>query len=123
MSFADKQFWITYNGEIYNFLELRDELEGLGYKFISDSDTEVILASYAHWGEDCQFKFNGMWAFAIWDARERRLFLSRDRFGVKPLHFFYNDRYFAFASEMKAFLALDWFQKPLPTSEQHQPSG
>ena len=88
MSFADKQFWITYNGEIYNFMELRDELEGLGYKFISDSDTEVILASYAHWGEDCQFKFNGMWAFAIWDARERRLFYPETALGLNRSIFF-----------------------------------
>ncbi len=110
MSFADRRYWITFNGEIYNFLELRDELEGLGYRFISDSDTEVVLTAYVQWGEDCQFKFNGMWAFAIWDARDRVLFLSRDRFGVKPLHYFYDKQHFAFASEMKAFLSLEWFQ-------------
>lgn len=112
MSYANGRYWITYNGEIYNFLELRNELKGLGYQFNSDSDTEVILASYAQWGEDCQFKFNGMWAFAIWDSKERILFLSRDRFGVKPLHYFFDGKRFAFASEMKAFLFLDWF---LPT--------
>src|SRR5215831_4039299 len=110
MSYANGRYWITYNGEIYNFLELRKELQGLGYRFVSDSDTEVILAAYVQWGADCQLKFNGMWGFAIWDKQERELFLSRDRFGVKPLHYFYDGRCFAFASEMKAFLATPWFQ-------------
>jgi asparagine synthase (glutamine-hydrolysing) len=109
MSYADGRYWITFNGEIYNFLELRDELRGYGYTFATESDTEVILAAYDKWGVDCQSRFNGMWAFAIWDRRERRLFLSRDRFGVKPLLYFYDGQRFAFASEMKAFLALDWF--------------
>lgn len=104
-----KRFWISFNGEIYNFLELRSELEGLGHRFRSETDTEVILASYAQWGEESQRRFNGMWAFAIWDSKERELFLSRDRFGVKPLHIYYDGRRFAFASEMKAFLALDGF--------------
>lgn len=109
MSYADERFWITYNGEIYNFLELRETLEGMGHVFRSQSDTEVILAAYSQWGEACQLKFNGMWAFAIWDRREKRLFLSRDRFGVKPLHYYWDGSRFAFASEMKAFLALPWF--------------
>lgn len=110
MSFADGRYWIVFNGEIYNFVELRKELEGLGYQFKTDSDTEVVLASYDKWGEDCQFKFNGMWAFAIWDSREQKLFLSRDRFGVKPLIYYFDGKRFAFASEMKAFLALDGFR-------------
>ncbi|HLO18143.1 MAG TPA: asparagine synthase (glutamine-hydrolyzing), partial [Anaerolineales bacterium] len=110
MSFGDGCYWITYNGELYNFLELKVELEGAGYQFRTDSDTEVILASYHHWGEDCQLRFNGMWAFAIWDREERKLFLSRDRFGVKPLIYDFDQKHFAFASEMKAFLALDWLQ-------------
>ena len=109
MSFAAGRYWITYNGEIYNFVEMKDELEQAGYSFKTVSDTEVILAGYHHWGEDCQLKFNGMWAFAIWDREERRLFISRDRFGVKPLVYFFDENHFAFASEMKAFLALDWF--------------
>ena len=109
MSFADGRYWIVFNGEIYNFVELRKELESLGYAFKTDSDTEVILAAYIQWGEDCQFRFNGMWAFAIWDSHERRLFLSRDRFGVKPLIYYFAGKRFAFASEMKAFLALDSF--------------
>ena len=110
MSFADGRYWIVFNGEIYNFVELKKELEGLGYQFKTDSDTEVVLAGYDHWGEDCQFKFNGMWACALWDNREQKLFLSRDRFGVKPLMYYFDGKRFAFASEMKAFLALDGFR-------------
>ncbi len=109
MPYLNNRYWITYNGEIYNFIELKTELEGYGYSFSTTSDTEVILAAYHRWGEDCQLKFNGMWAFAIWDTRERVLFLSRDRFGVKPLHYYFTGSTFAFASEMKAFLALNGF--------------
>lgn len=109
MSFADGRYWIVFNGEIYNFVELRKELEGYGYQFKTDSDTEVVLASFDKWGEDCRFKFNGTWAFSIWESRERKLFLSRDRFGVKPLIYYFDGKRFAFASEMKAFLALDGF--------------
>jgi asparagine synthase (glutamine-hydrolysing) len=110
MDFANGRYWITYNGEIYNFLELKSELAGYGYQFHTTSDTEVILTAYHRWGEDCQLRFNGMWAFAIWDRQERTLFLSRDRFGVKPLIYYFDGKRLAFASEMKAFLALDWFQ-------------
>jgi asparagine synthase (glutamine-hydrolysing) len=109
MSYGDGRYWITFNGEIYNFLELRDELQGHGYRFFTESDTEVVMAAYDKWGADCQLRFNGMWAFALWDRQEKQLFLSRDRFGVKPLMYFYDGNRFAFASEMKAFLALDWF--------------
>jgi asparagine synthase (glutamine-hydrolysing) len=109
MQSVDRRYWTTFNGELYNFVELRTELEGAGYRFATQTDTELIAAAYDRWGEDCQFRFNGMWAFALWDARERRLFLSRDRFGVKPLYFFRDERRFAFASELKAFLALDGF--------------
>jgi len=109
MTYGDGRYWISFNGEIYNFLELKNELKGLGYQFITESDTEVVMAAYDKWGQDCQLRFNGMWAFAIWDQRERRLFLSRDRFGVKPLIYFFDGERFAFASEMKAFLTLDWF--------------
>lgn len=109
-SFGDGRYWITFNGEIYNFLELKAELEHSGYQFKTDSDTEVILVAYHCWGEDCQLRFNGMWAFAIWDSDERELFVSRDRFGVKPLIYYFDEKHFAFASEMKAFLALDWFE-------------
>ncbi len=110
MSYLNGRYWIVFNGEIYNFVELKKELESLGYVFKTDSDTEVILAAYDKWGEDFQFKLNGMWACAIWDSRERKLFLSRDRFGVKPMIYLFDGRRFAFASEMKAFLALDNFR-------------
>ena len=76
MSYENNRYWIVFNGEIYNFIELKNELRGYGYKFVSDSDTEVILASYARWGASCQLKFNGMWAFAIWDKKERKLFCT-----------------------------------------------
>lgn len=108
MSCLDGRYWITFNGEIYNFLELKEELKQHGWTFNSDSDTEVLLKAFIQWGEDCQLKLNGMWAFAIWDAEKRRLFLSRDRFGVKPLHYVWKDGYFAFSSVMKGFLPLPW---------------
>jgi asparagine synthase (glutamine-hydrolysing) len=113
MSYGNGRYWLTFNGEIYNFLELRSELEARGERFVSSSDSEVILAAYHVWKEECQHKFNGMWAFAIWDNEERRLFLSRDRFGVKPLYYFYDGRRFAFGSEMKAFLTLPFFSGDL----------
>lgn len=106
MSYGAGRYWLSFNGEIYNFLELREELHGLGYTFRSDTDSEVVLAAYAAWGPRCQLKFNGMWALAIWDCRDRTLFLSRDRFGVKPLHYRHHNGTFSFASELKAFLAL-----------------
>ena len=73
MSYSDERYWITFNGQIYNFIELRKELQSLGSRFKSDSDTEVILAAYSMWGEQCQFKFNGDWAFAIWDNKGKKL--------------------------------------------------
>jgi asparagine synthase (glutamine-hydrolysing) len=109
LTLLEGRYWITYNGEVYNFLELRKELEGLGQRFTSDSDTEVIVAAYHHWGADCVLKFNGMWAFAIWDSHRRELFLSRDRFGIKPLHYLAEPGRFVFASELKSFLCLRGF--------------
>jgi asparagine synthase (glutamine-hydrolysing) len=114
-SYADGRYWITFNGEVYNYIELREELCGLGHRFASATDTEVILAAYAQWGSACQLRFNGMWAFAIWDTHRRQLFLSRDRFGVKPLHYSVRDGAFAFASELKAFLVLPWVDGSLDT--------
>ena len=108
MSSADGRYWLTYNGEVYNYLELREELRGVGHRFVSDSDSEVVLAAFAQWGPRCLLRFNGMWAFAIWDARDRRLFLSRDRFGIKPLLYSVHDGAVSFASELKAFLTLPW---------------
>lgn len=112
MSFANERYWITYNGEIFNFIELRQELLSRGYTFNSESDTEVILASYHLWGKDCLLKFNGMWAFAIWDDQEQTLFLARDHFGIKPLYYFHiPDKFFAFASETIAFKHLGGIER------------
>jgi asparagine synthase (glutamine-hydrolysing) len=101
---------ITFNGAVYDFLELRAELETAGVRFRGDSDTEVVLAAIERWGPDALLRFNGMWAFAIWDRRRRALLLARDRFGVKPLYVASTERRFAFASELKAFLHLDGFE-------------
>jgi len=105
MASPDGRFWITYNGEIYNYVELRDELRALGHRFTTATDTEVLLASYAQWGRECLPRFNGMWAFALYDARENLVFCARDRFGVKPFHYYASDDFFAFASEIKGLLA------------------
>jgi asparagine synthase (glutamine-hydrolysing) len=96
---------ITYNGEVYNFQELRVELEAVGHQFHSRTDTEVVLHAYEQWGDDCIKHFNGMFAFAIWDRKKRRLFLARDRYGVKPLYWYHRSGLFIFASEIKAILA------------------
>ena len=98
----EKRYTITFNGEIYNYIELRDELYSHGYRFHSKSDTEVILAAFDFWEEDCLQKFDGMFAFAIWDAKKRKLFAARDRFGEKPFYFYHDNGNFIFASEMKA---------------------
>lgn len=106
MHSPDGRYVITYNGEIYNFIELRHELQKKGFSFRSDSDTEVVLAAYQVWGEACQKRFNGMWAFAIYDKLEKSLFLSKDRFGVKPLVYAQIGDGYCFASEMKALLPI-----------------
>lgn len=107
MSSRDGRYELVYNGEIFNFLELRAELENKGYQFESESDSEVLLAAFDCYGEKCLDRFNGMWAIAIWDRREKRLFLSRDRFGVKPLYYTrLSGGGLAFASEMKALMPL-----------------
>ncbi|MCS6966024.1 MAG: asparagine synthase (glutamine-hydrolyzing) [Candidatus Kapabacteria bacterium] len=98
--------WITYNGEIYNFWELRAELERRGYRFRSRTDTEVILAAYDEWGADCVRRFNGMFAFGIYDTETRELFLARDHLGIKPLYYVQVGSMFAFASEAKALCVL-----------------
>lgn len=110
MAFGDGRYWGVFNGEIYNFIEIRERLRGLGHRFRTETDTEVALAAYAEWGEDCLLEFNGMWGLAIWDRTEQSLFLSRDRFGVKPLFYRATKNQFAFASEMKGFLALPDFE-------------
>jgi asparagine synthase (glutamine-hydrolysing) len=102
---ADAALAITYNGEVYNFQQIRTELEGLGHRFVSHSDTEVILVAYRQWGVQCIQRFRGMFALAIWDARARELVLARDRAGKKPLFYRLDQHGIAFASEAKAFLA------------------
>lgn len=102
-----ERYTITYNGEIYNYIELRRELLALGYTFFTDSDTEVLLAAYDRWGEECVDRFNGMWGFCIYDQKKQTLFCSRDRYGVKPFYYTDRDGYFAFASEIKQLLLLD----------------
>lgn len=104
MATVSNHYVISYNGEVYNFLELRMELEALGHQFRSKTDTEVVLYAYKEWGEKCLDKFNGHFAFAIWDKTRQELFLARDRFGVKPLYYAFVGPYFIFASEQKAIL-------------------
>lgn len=101
----DGRYALTYNGEIYNFRELRGELEELGHRFVSTSDTEVVLKAYLQWGQSCVERFNGMFAFAIWDKVARTLFLARDRYGIKPLYYAFFNGTFLFGSEQKAILA------------------
>lgn len=112
-SSSDGALTIVYNGTIYNFLEIRAELEKSGYKFRSRTDAEVILYAFDKWGEQCLNKFNGMFAFAIWDKRLRRLFLARDRYGAKPLYYCFQKDFFLFASEQKAFAAHPSFRRQL----------
>jgi asparagine synthase (glutamine-hydrolysing) len=106
MHSSDGRLTITFNGEIYNYLEIRENLQRRGHRFVSSSDTEVILAAYAEWGADCVHRFNGMWAFAIHDRERQLLFCSRDRFGVKPFNYIDNGRIFAFGSEIKQLVDL-----------------
>lgn len=107
MSCRNGKYTIVFNGEIYNYKELKIQLVQKGFQFISDSDTEVILAAYDYWGDNCVNHFFGMWAFAIHDQEKQQLFLSRDRFGIKPLYYFQNKTTVVFASEIKALLALN----------------
>jgi asparagine synthase (glutamine-hydrolysing) len=104
MSYADGRYWITYNGEVYNYKELRNELEADGYRFRSATDTEVVLALYARDGERMLEKLNGMFAFAIFDRERSELFMARDRLGIKPLYYALHDGVLYFASEVKAIL-------------------
>ena len=101
----DGQYVLVFNGEIFNYVELRDELRKLGHQFRSSGDSEVLLAAYREWGRECLPKLNGMWAFVIYDRRHRRLFGSRDRFGVKPLYYSRDHTVIQFASEIKALRA------------------
>ncbi len=111
MCTRDDSLWIVYNGEIYNYLEIKAELVSKGYEFKSKTDTEVILYAYQEWGVDCLTRFNGMWAFAIWNRREKRLFCARDRFGVKPFYYYLDEHTFIFASEIKQILECKEYER------------
>jgi asparagine synthase (glutamine-hydrolysing) len=113
MSDKDKNIYITYNGEIYNFQEIKSDLEKKGYKFQSKTDTEVIINSYKEWGVDCVKKFNGMFAFAIWDKKSNQLFVARDHIGIKPFYYSINNGSFIFGSEIKSILKNSNIEKEL----------
>jgi asparagine synthase (glutamine-hydrolysing) len=110
---SDHRYILSYNGEIYNYRELRTELEAAGYWFRSKTDSEVVLHAYSEWGIDALLKFNGMFALAIWDRRDKTLFLARDRYGVKPLYWAKQGNTLAFGSEQKAILAQPGFERKL----------
>ena len=118
----ERTVWITYNGEIYNFAELRQELESKGHRFKSHTDTEVILHLYEQEGPDCVKRLNGMFAFAVCDLRESSptLFAARDHFGVKPFYYFHNGLRLAYASEIKALLQVPEIQAELDPESLHQ---
>jgi asparagine synthase (glutamine-hydrolysing) len=118
----DRSVWITYNGEIYNFADLRRELENKGHRFVSHTDTEVILHLYEQEGADCVQRLNGMFAFAICDLRGRSpvLFIARDHFGVKPFYYFHDGKCFAFASEIKSLLQVPEIEAELDSESLHQ---
>jgi len=105
MTTEDGRFTITYNGEVYNFKELRSDLQQRGHGFVSQTDSEVVLKSFVEWGDACLQRFNGMFAFAIWDSKREALFVARDRYGVKPLYWSQSNHSFCFGSEVKAILS------------------
>jgi len=113
MSYDNGRYWIVYNGELYNYIAIREELVELGFTFATRTDTEVILAAYKAWGDQMVNRFFGMWAFVIYDTEERRIMGSRDRFGVKPLYYIKTDEYIAIASEQKALVNLPIYNKKI----------
>ncbi len=119
MTNEDRTIWGVFNGEIYNFQEIRTRLEKKGHIFKSRSDTEVILHGYEEWGIDCLQQFRGMFAFGLWDNRLKRLFLARDRLGKKPLVYVHRNGKFGFASEMKALLQIPWVERKINPSAIH----
>ena len=106
-------YWLVFNGAIYNYIEIREQLEEAGHRFYSHTDTEVIIHAYMEWGESCVSFFSGMWAFVLYDKVKNKLFASKDHLGVKPFYYFKNDQYFAFASEQKALLKLPFVKKDI----------
>jgi len=113
MGSEDGSLWLTYNGEVYNFKEIKKELEKKGYRFRGNSDTEVVLKSFQEWGINCVDKFRGMFSFAVWDQKKEKLYLFRDRFGVKPLFYYFDKNKFLFASELKAICSWPRFRKEI----------
>jgi asparagine synthase (glutamine-hydrolysing) len=109
----DQRYVVVFNGEIYNYIELREELKTVGHQFRTNTDTEVLLAAYQEWGHACQNRFNGMWAFVIYDRKTKKVFASRDRHGIKPFYYYVTGSFFAFASEIPPLLSL-MPQKPTP---------
>lgn len=107
----NKSVWITFNGEIYNYIELREVLTGKGHTFRSNSDTEVIIKAYEEWGEQCVEYFNGMWSFCLVDLSKKKVFCSRDRFGVKPFYYYYDGTNFIFGSEIKQLLEYPFIKR------------
>ena len=113
MHSLDKRYILSYNGEVYNYKNIRFELEEQGYYFKSNTDSEVVLYSLVHWGEKALLKFNGMFALALWDRKEKTLLIARDRYGIKPLYFLRQNSIFGFASEQKSFLEIPSFRKKI----------
>ena len=113
MNYYTSDSWITFNGEIYNYKQLRADLINNGYKFNTNSDTEVLLASYYHWGVDCLNYFNGMFSFVIWDNDQKKVFAARDRFGIKPMYYWNEKNGFGVASEIKQLATLKGFKREI----------
>jgi len=110
MNYRGTDYWIVFNGEIYNFIALKEELLAKGYSFVTEGDTEVILAAYIEWGEQCFHKFNGMWALSVYNTTTKEMLVCRDRFGVKPLYYYQDENQFLFASEKKAIVLSDFVE-------------
>jgi asparagine synthase (glutamine-hydrolysing) len=129
MSYLNGRYWIVFNGEIYNYVEIKQDLVKNGYIFKSNTDTEVILAAYDHWGIECLNKFNGMWAIILYDSLKNEIFIARDRFGIKPLYFYRDSDLILFGSEIKQFLSfgnininpnIEKIEKDFPFDSQEQ---
>ena len=115
MSDENGLYWIIFNGEIFNYIELREELKGLGYQFRTGSDTEVLLLLFKHFREKCLEKLNGQFAFAVWDSIRKELFMARDRVGIRPLFYYNSGDTFVFSSEIKCILETGAVQAEVDT--------